>query len=179
MQIFDGDSMELPVFKEICGLKEHTKQIISSGQYLTVNIPTSSFHYVMSTMHFKAIYTVFKTTCGGNFSTYEGYLASPNYPNSYPLNSECEWTIHASNGNMLRLQLLNINMLMTIGGEDYLEIRESNAGGRLLSLFSGLPTNGDNVLSVRLVTGAGFWIKFKTSDIGTEKGFELEYSYRK
>ena len=31
--------------------------------------------------------------CGGNFTTPSGSIVSPNYPNNYPHNTDCEWLI--------------------------------------------------------------------------------------
>ena len=36
--------------------------------------------------------------CGGDLTSEHGSLASPAYPNSYPLSTECIWTISASAG---------------------------------------------------------------------------------
>jgi cubilin len=36
--------------------------------------------------------------CGGNLSSEHGSFASPGYPNSYPVESDCVWFIGTSPG---------------------------------------------------------------------------------
>jgi len=49
------------------------------------------------------------STCGGEFldSNY-GQISSPNYPNSYPDNAECYWTV--TNNNIGRYYTWNITV---------------------------------------------------------------------
>ena len=41
--------------------------------------------------------------CGGLFHSSNGYLATPNYPSSYPHNSECIWDINVDPGYYVAL----------------------------------------------------------------------------
>lgn len=45
-------------------------------------------------MHYKNI-----SACGGELEALHGWFASPGYPNSYPVEIECVWTIKSSPGN--------------------------------------------------------------------------------
>lgn len=46
---------------------------------------------------------MFVSACGGDFTARNGAFASPSYPNSYPANTECVWTIRVSPGNRVQL----------------------------------------------------------------------------
>jgi len=41
--------------------------------------------------------------CGGNFTAEHGSFTSPGYPNEYPLNTECVWTVYAPPGNKIMI----------------------------------------------------------------------------
>lgn len=44
--------------------------------------------------------------CGGNLHMESGAFNSPNYPDAYPPNIECVWTIVSSPGNRLQLSFM-------------------------------------------------------------------------
>lgn len=44
--------------------------------------------------------------CGGTFHMDRGAFNSPGYPEPYPLNTECVWTILSSPGNRLQLSFM-------------------------------------------------------------------------
>ncbi|KZR95898.1 putative Cubilin, partial [Daphnia magna] len=54
----------------------------------------------------------------------------PSFPNSYPVSTECIWTISASAGNrvMVSFRMFDIQETEFCNG-DYLEIRTNNGGG--------------------------------------------------
>ena len=84
--------------------------------------------------------------CGGSFTTPKGLLTSPLYPNNYPDNADCVYTISLSKGNhiLLTFQSMDIQDYDT-GYEDYgscssdyLEIRDvSSDGSSFLDRFCG------------------------------------------
>ena len=52
-----------------------------------------------------------RTACGGIYkNSIQGEFASPNYPESSPLNTYCVWTILASAGNLLTLEIKDIDI---------------------------------------------------------------------
>ena len=48
--------------------------------------------------------------CGGTFNSIHGEFASPNYPDSSPMNIQCEWIIEASQGNLLQLEIKEMDI---------------------------------------------------------------------
>lgn len=126
-------------------------------------------------MNFKAFYTILDNACGGDLNSFEAYLASPNYPNSYPMSIECIWNLRASAGNRLTLNILDLDIVKSdnCNAEDYLEIHEGHEGGKFLGVFCG------NEIPTEPLTGDGFWIKFQSGNVGTGRGFELKFSHGK
>lgn len=70
---------------------------------------------------------------GGRYKSEFGEIASPGYPNSFPPNLDCIWTIQASQGNQMVLVIEEMNITQSEHcNEEYLELRDENAKGRLL-----------------------------------------------
>ena len=48
--------------------------------------------------------------CGGEMTSAEGSIISPNYPLPYPHDGECFWTITVASGNALRITFDDLQM---------------------------------------------------------------------
>lgn len=104
---------------------------------------------------------------------YSGAFASPGYPASFQLNIECEWSIAASEGNVLALDFLIIDIPESDNcNEHYLEIRETNAIGKILGVYCN-----SNAIT-NLTNARAFWVKFRSGTSTTGKGFIAKYNYR-
>lgn len=78
--------------------------------------------------------------CGGNFTTPKGILTSPSYPEIYPNNIDCVYTITQPKSTSI---LLNVNILNTEQDSDIIEIRDgSSEFSPLLAEISGLDIGG-------------------------------------
>ena len=76
--------------------------------------------------------------CGGDFTEANGHLSSPSYPNNYPLNEDCVYTISQPNGTYLLLSFLEFHLVESSRQEDYLEIRDgSSEESPLIGKFCG------------------------------------------
>ena len=77
--------------------------------------------------------------CGGNLATPNGILTSPSYPDNYPDNAHCVYTISQPTGSVavLTFHSMNIEYRSTCDF-DYLEIRDgSSADSPLLGKLCG------------------------------------------
>ena len=66
-----------------------------------------------------------RSSCGGNLIGDSGSFQSPDWPTSYPINTDCEWTITLSNRN--RSIRFTFDRMYGIGGQppcprDYVDI---------------------------------------------------------
>ena len=96
-------------------------------------------------------------------------IASPNYPNSYPLNAECIWILENSPGNKLSLTFTDFELQQSENCNlDYVEIREDSGIGKLINTFCGTSTE-----TVR--TSKKLWMKFKSDGDDVGKGFAAEF----
>ena len=78
----------------------------------------------------------------GSFTAPNGILTSPSYPDNYPDNADCVYTISQPNGTVIILTFHSMEIesrgLSAICQNDYLEIRDgSSAGSPLLQKLCG------------------------------------------
>ena len=68
--------------------------------------------------------------CGGSFTTQNGILTSPSYPENYPNNAECVYTISHLTDTTIMLSFVNMQIATCTWSQcpslcpDYLEIRD-------------------------------------------------------
>ena len=98
--------------------------------------------------------------CGGNFTDANGHFSSPSYPNYYPANTYCIYTISQPNGTVILLNFLSMDIQKywyTDNCYDYLEIRDGpSTASPLLDKLCGsdIPApiqSNQNQLWMRLV----------------------------
>ena len=66
--------------------------------------------------------------CGGNFTTTSGIMTSPLYPENYPPNTECFYTISAPDGNIITLNFHHMDIRKWCRSDcDYLEVRDGTS----------------------------------------------------
>ena len=64
-------------------------------------------------------------SCGGDFTTPNGILYSKSYPDNYPENTDCIYTISQPKGTVIRLNFLSMDVeAHPTCNYDYLEIRD-------------------------------------------------------
>ncbi|XP_055601686.1 cubilin homolog [Uranotaenia lowii] len=172
LTIHDGDSIEAPIRYAGCGSKS-PPALVSNGNSLTIHITSEDFNlFSLLGTQFVASYTTLENACGGTLTSFAGEFASPNYPNTYPLNVECVWQLTASPGNSLQLYMESLNIPPSDDcNSDYLEIREESGSGKLIGDYCG-----DNP-AINLTSSNSFWVKLKTSNQNVGKGFLASYSY--
>ncbi|XP_029048305.2 cubilin isoform X2 [Osmia bicornis bicornis] len=165
IEVFEGEGMDGPSLGQWCD-DVIPLPITSTGNTLTVHLEA---HYDFMG-HFALTYTLLNSVCGGTYTSFKGKIASPGYPNTYPLNSECIWIINNSPGNKLSLTFSEFELQQSENCDlDYLEIREDSGIGKLLSTSCG--TNIEPVQS-----SSKLWIKFKSDGDQVAKGFLGQYT---
>ena len=68
-------------------------------------------------------------SCGDEFTETIGHISSPLYPNNYPANADCIYTISQPTGTVIKLNFLSMNIYkMEVNSPckngDYLEFRD-------------------------------------------------------
>ena len=184
VEVRDGDSgggndmTASPLIGRYCGDRVPAP-ITSQGNALYI---TSSFGI------FRATYATSTSFCGGEFTAIEGHFNSPvsisidginvikyfgqNYPNSYPLDSECVWLIKASPGNRVTFHFSAFNIEANeYCNTDYVELREQSSSGPMLGRYCGQQVPAMNYTSTNVL-----WVKFRSDQSGSAPGFQAFYS---
>jgi cubilin len=127
LKIHEGDSVEGPIRAKICshGL---ILPVYSNGNALTIegNFGETdnygkefSAHYtVLENGGFQCLFvlvlanTLLLSACGATYThSFYGTFASPNYPESSPLNINCIWTVTGSPGNKFSLSINELDIV--------------------------------------------------------------------
>ncbi|XP_034427678.1 cubilin [Hippoglossus hippoglossus] len=170
VEILDGDNYQAPSIGRYCGL-EIPHPVTSFSNSLVVNFISD---HSVSRKGFRATYSASTSSCGGDLVMESGAFNSPNYPDAYPPNVECVWTIKSSPGNRLQLSFIIFHLQGdTDCNSDYLEIREGNSTGSVVGRFCGnsLPSNYTSVI------GHILWVKFVSDASISGEGFRATFSH--
>ena len=71
-------------------------------------------------------YFLIPIDCGEDLTTSSGVITSPNYPNVYPNNRDCNWTISVPAGQQIAINFTDFHIYGSYGScqyGDYVEIR--------------------------------------------------------
>ncbi|XP_071514687.1 cubilin-like [Panulirus ornatus] len=166
----DGGQLDSPAIGIYCG-EAPPRTIFSSSEYLTVTLFS---RYGLHTS-FRAVYSVMTSACGGDLTSVMGELASPHYPEPYPNEADCEWSIIAGPGNRVQLNFEVFDLENSDNCNlDYVEVHEKDPTGRLLlhncsSLSDPLPPS--------IVAHHSLWLRFRSDDSSSVgRGFLASYS---
>ncbi|XP_047205867.1 cubilin [Girardinichthys multiradiatus] len=168
VEVLDGDNYQAPSIGRYCGF-EIPHPVTSFSNSLVVNFISD---HSVSRRGFRAVYSASTSSCGGDLVMQSGAFNSPNYPDAYPPNMECVWTLRSSPGNRIQVSFIMFH-LQGDCQNDYLEIRESSSTGPLVDLFCGtsLPSNYTSV------TGHILWVKFVSDGSVSGAGFRAIFSH--
>ncbi|KAM4718445.1 cubilin [Anableps anableps] len=170
VEILDGDNYQAPSIGRYCGF-EIPHPVTSFSNSLVVNFVSDHF---VSKKGFRAVYSASTSSCGGDLAMQSGAFNSPNYPDPYPPNTECVWTLRSSPGNRIQVSVITFHLQGDSDCQnDYLEIRESNSTGSLVGRFCGtsLPSNYTSI------TGHNLWVKFVSDGSVSGPGFRATFSH--
>ena len=99
------------------------KLIVTMFWVIMDNQPNSGFK-----LWSKLLFIVCSGARGGNFITVNGHMSSPSYPNYYPANEDCIYTVSESTGTVILLNFLSMDIHKYSWDSscdyDYLEIRD-------------------------------------------------------
>lgn len=136
--IFNGGSPGSPIIGQYCG--EQSPGTIKSGSNkLAIVFLADS---VVSHGGFIATWSSDSSGCGGIIHSDSGTVKSPNYPQNFPPNIECSWTIIAHDGNHLEMSFNSV-----------FQIPDSTGGclSSFIKVWSGDGQSNESLLS----TGCG------------------------
>ncbi|XP_061386037.1 cubilin homolog [Musca vetustissima] len=126
---------------------------------------------------FTGHYTTQKAKCGGKLTAKNGVITSPNYPNSYPEEADCEWTIEVAEHHTIIITIEEMELENFYDCEmDYVEATEStNDSEEPVSLFKQCGDMDDDKQLTFRSTSNVVTIHFHSDDSVSARGFKLSY----
>lgn len=112
--------------------------------------------------------------CGGLMSQSKGSITSPNYPGSYPHNSQCEWRISINEGSSIQIVFSDLDLESHADCKyDYLEIFDGNDASA--KSFGKFCSSEHHPMSIE-TSGNHAMIRMSTDDSHAGRGFSIKYS---
>lgn len=154
----------------MCASDAHREPYVSAANTVSMHV-ARGHRATPDTFRFRVQYDLVTAGCNRRFHSKGGRIASPGFPGTYPLNTDCEWSIEASHGNRLQLTFSAMDIDATEHcNEAYVEVRERNAQGALLGTFCGSEVP-------ETLRAPGLWLKFHSGNEETGRGFQASYAY--
>ena len=112
-------------------------------------------------------------SCNQSLNGSYGSFNSPNYPNNYPHNQNCFWTISVPYGNHVSLEFLSFSVEYWSGCPyDFVEIRDgSSASSPVLGKYCGT-AKPPTIVS----TSNSMLVNFHSDHIKVDLGFSAQFS---
>ena len=110
-------------------------------------------------------------SCSGNFTTTQGYIASPNWPTNYPSESKCTWFIEAKPEELVQIQFLILDVEQSYDYVDVIELQTMKTV--YVNIDESLELNPD---ALPITTVGPTKIAFYSDDDVNERGFLISYS---
>ncbi|KAM3913712.1 tolloid-like protein 2 [Leptodactylus fuscus] len=165
IEIRDGYWRKAPLLGKLCG-DRIPEPIESSDSRLWIEFRSSS------NILGKGFHAVYEAKCGGHIKKDIGQIQSPNYPDDYRPDRQCEWTITVSEGFVVGLSFQTFefeahdNCLY-----DHLQIRDGpSEDSPLIGQFCGYE-KPDDIKS----TSNTLWIKFFSDSSVNKAGFSANF----
>ncbi|XP_032520799.2 cubilin homolog [Danaus plexippus] len=182
LEIFDGRDSNSHSFGRFCHKITPLNDIMTSHNYAFIKFRSD----ILITK--KGFLLNYHTICNNNVSGPYGVIESPGYPNKYPINSNCLWTITVPKGNKINITFTNFDLFSPISrpfyrifrpynrirstdpcSADYLQVKETSEekfGPKLCgTIMPRLITSEKNSVQIKFVSTSPF----------PHKGFRLEW----
>ncbi|CRL00998.1 CLUMA_CG014207, isoform A [Clunio marinus] len=178
VEIFDGADASTKSAGKFCSSENHPMHLQMSSNHALIRMSSDDSHSG------RGFFLKYSALCNRTIQMDSGILESPHFPNDYPSNIDCAWTIVVSKGNKINLQfshfyLENDNQYLNDTNEhvcayDYLEIFEldyetKSEKSQKLKYCNKAPES-------RTTTTDAVVIIFHTDASATGTGFRMEWT---
>ncbi|GAB1597689.1 hypothetical protein Ahia01_000045500, partial [Argonauta hians] len=164
LKVYDGNNLKSPLLTKLCDNPQKPIYLTSTGNKMTVVY----FKYSEDTApNFDVSYEEIEGGCGGNLHVQNGTINSPNYPQNYPHNSNCDWLITPKKGYFIKINFKDFNINGNCSS-NYLTMSERNTPS---DQYCGSSLKGHSMMFNSEVL-----ITMRTDDVSSGSGFKLKYS---
>lgn len=98
LEIFNGIDASTTSFGKFCSSENHPMHLQTDTNHALIRMNTDESHSG------RGFYLKYSMKCNQTIQSNSGILESPNFPNDYPINTDCSWTIVVSKGNKINVQ---------------------------------------------------------------------------
>eukprot|EP00795_Rhopilema_esculentum_P014104 gene14104-5092_t len=168
VKIYNGPDETAPLLGNYCSRHAPASLTSSSNEVLIVFRSDSS----NTGRGFSTRYTSVSGGCGGFLTFSNGYIYSPNYPQNYPVNTQCVWVITVQTGHNVQINFTDFEMeAHSSCSFDYIQITDGY-GANATELARGCGTTSPGFTQS---TGNVMIVKFRSDASVTRKGFRAYY----
>ncbi|XP_030748736.1 cubilin-like [Sitophilus oryzae] len=171
VELLDGGDINSKSLGRFC--TPQIKPVVSSGNRMLVKF-RSDISYEGRGFHLQ-----YSTVCTNTVTGFSGVIESPNFPNEYPTNQNCEWNIIVPSNNKINITFshFSVEQRSTACEFDYVEVQykvsEYNGGDNTFQTY-GKYCGGANPGLIPLNSDHAK-IRFVTDDLLVSNGFRLEW----
>ncbi|XP_063777593.1 cubilin [Pseudophryne corroboree] len=167
LAVYNGNSTNSVLLQKLCG-KSLPAPIRSTASAMYVKMRTDSF------ASFSGFLATYRQICEGVLisNRSHGILESLNYPNSYPPNQHCNWTIQTTTGNTINYTFRTFQLEGSYCNYDYLKLYDGpNDQARLIGTYCGdQPPPGSST------NGTSLHVVFQSDGTTSRQGFQLMWN---
>nr|DBA25188.1 TPA: hypothetical protein GDO54_012746 [Pyxicephalus adspersus] len=167
LAIYDGNSTNSALLEKLCG-SELPAPIRSTSSDVYVKLRTDNL------MSYSGFLATYQQTCQGVLinARSSGVLESLNYPNTYPNNQNCSWTIQTTMGNTISYTFTTFQLEPFSCSYDYVQLydgpnNQANLTGKYCS--DTLPPEGTT-------NGSSLHVVFRSDESIGRQGFQLMWN---
>ncbi|XP_048223975.1 LOW QUALITY PROTEIN: cubilin [Perognathus longimembris pacificus] len=169
LEVRNGGDRSSPLLGKYCGTLL-PNPVFSHGNQLYLQFKSNSD---ISNEGYEILWTSSPSGCGGTLYGDSGLLTSPGFPNTYPNNTHCEWTIEAPSGRPITARLAPIS-IDDLGScvQNYLILYNGpDASSPAFGPFCGADTN----IAPLVASSNRIFIKFHTEYATRPSFFRLTW----
>ncbi|GMR48509.1 hypothetical protein PMAYCL1PPCAC_18704 [Pristionchus mayeri] len=163
----DGHSPLSPILHSLCGGDSSSRVLVSSSNRLWIH---ASFVRPSPSLTIGS----YDVVCGGPLYSSSGIIQSPLYPDAYPPNADCLWSIRVPEGKQvaLKVHFFHLESHKECIYDRVVVYEGSSEGSIPIALLCGQTTQGTHVVSKgsNQVT-----LRFISDSSVQKSGFELEF----
>uniref|UniRef100_A0A672HTS6 Cubilin (intrinsic factor-cobalamin receptor) n=1 Tax=Salarias fasciatus TaxID=181472 RepID=A0A672HTS6_SALFA len=174
LELRNGPDVSSPLLRRICGSSQQP-QLLTTDNQLFIRFVSDNSDEASG---FKLVFEASSQACGGLVELSDGdppgHITSPDYPESYPQNTDCIWVILAPNGEAVQIDFEDDFYIEPTAScmNDYLEVRDGpTINSELISRLCG-----NTRPSTQHSTGPSMLLRFRTDSSVTHKGFRAKFS---
>ncbi|GFR02330.1 cubilin [Trichonephila clavata] len=167
--VYGGENVQAPRLLNLCTHVTSPQLVVSHGNHMFIEF--NSDHSV-SRRGFSATFRRKAGGCGGVFKASESMIMSPNYPDPYNANDDCDWLIQVDPSHLIVLEFYEFDLPEAVNDtKGYVAVYDGNSTAAPLILKKSGQKPGGTFMS----TGYQMLVKLVANGNDVGIGFKAHY----